>query len=440
MQKMAAVEREAGQAALRAAELAKRFGLTKEVPCFGTDLQGRCQLLGDAREARTLMPSANFDIAKLSQKKSAVNAELADLCARRATLAESPARLDAAELRLERARTRSHRFAVLAGQSGEIGQARAALSSLERELSAIHDASAGGETAEEIEERQQIAVARQAIVAQRERHATQSRQALQRIESAIAALPAPYDEQRFLAAARAAERAAGAVTVAERAHVVALRDAQSLDMAERQASELAVRKATGLELVASIEAELGNWTLFAKCLSNDGVIALAIDEAGPVLAGLANDLLLASYGARFTVSIRTLVATGKGEQREGFDIVVHDAESSESKSVGLMSGGERTWIEACLVRAIALYLAQNAGRRYTTLFSDEADGPLDPERKRMFMAMKREVLRLGGYEREFFVSQAPELTAAADAVIDLDALCLARHRATVAAGNVETIP
>ena len=40
----------------------------------------------------------------------------------------------------------------------------------------------------------------------------------------------------------------------------------------------------------------------------------------------------------------------------------------------------------------------------------------------MFMAMKREVLRLGGYQQEFFVSQTPELTAMADAVIDLDAM------------------
>jgi len=71
---------------------------------------------------------------------------------------------------------------------------------------------------------------------------------------------------------------------------------------------------------------------------------------------------------------------------------------------------------------VALCLAQHSERRYTTLFSDEADGALDPERKRMFMAMKREVLRLGGYEREFFVSQTPELTAMADAVIDLDTL------------------
>jgi len=74
---------------------------------------------------------------------------------------------------------------------------------------------------------------------------------------------------------------------------------------------------------------------------------------------------------------------------------------------------------------VALYLAQHTGRRYDTLFCDEADGPLDAERKRMFMAMKREVLRLGGYAREYFVSQSLELTALADAVIDLDTFTLA---------------
>ncbi|MFO0472167.1 MAG: DNA repair protein, partial [Pseudomonadota bacterium] len=111
--------------------------------------------------------------------------------------------------------------------------------------------------------------------------------------------------------------------------------------------------------------------------------------------------------------------------REGFDIRVYDAESGEDKSVTAMSGGERVWINECLVRAVALYLAQNTGRRYDTLFSDETDGPLDPDRKRMFMAMKRRVLELGGYAREFFVSQTPELTAMADAVIDLEAMCAA---------------
>ena len=171
-----------------------------------------------------------------------------------------------------------------------------------------------------------------------------------------------------------------------------------------------------------VESELANWSLLARCMSNDGLIALAIDDAGPALSSLANDLLLACYGSRFTVAIHTLLETSKGDQREGFDIVVHDGATGESKSVVLMSGGEKTWIEASLTRAIALYLARHTGRRYTTLFTDEANGALDIERKCMFMAMKREVLRLGGYEREYFVSQTPELTAMADAVIDLGVL------------------
>jgi exonuclease SbcC len=48
------------------------------------------------------------------------------------------------------------------------------------------------------------------------------------------------------------------------------------------------------------------------------------------------------------------------------------------------------------------------------------------------MAMKREVLKLGGYAREFFVSQTPELTAMADAVIDLEVFAAARDSVVAA--------
>lgn len=82
--------------------------------------------------------------------------------------------------------------------------------------------------------------------------------------------------------------------------------------------------------------------------------------------------------------------------------------------------GRLATINECLVRAVALYLAQSSDRCYETLLSDEADGALDPVRKRMFGAMKREVLRLGGYRREFFISQTAELAGMADAVIDLE--------------------
>jgi DNA repair protein SbcC/Rad50 len=184
-----------------------------------------------------------------------------------------------------------------------------------------------------------------------------------------------------------------------------------------------VEKGQGLRArIEKLEMELGWWNLLAKALSNDGVIALCIDDAGPTLSSLANDLLLSCYGPRFSVSIKTQLETARKELKEGFDIAVFDSEARDSKSVSVMSGGEKVWIDQCLTRAIALYLARTSGCRYQTLFSDEADGALDSDRKRMFTRMKREVLRLGGYEREYFVSQTPELCSMADAVIDLGAM------------------
>lgn len=428
-QKLSGIEREAGQAALKAEELARRFGLTGEVPCAGTDLQGQCQLLGDARDAKALIPSAQGTIRRLGSEKAAAQQELDALCGQHEELAGTPQALARAEHRAEFARARASRFALLAAQAGEMARAQATLAENEEELTVLRTAlgpnaaadQPPAETPEEAAERQQISAAQQAIAAQHDQQAKHYRATLDRLKQALAALPEPYDEQRVIDANTAMEQAAQSVAAAEQAHLAAVRDAETLGAVVQQTTALAGRQAHVANRIAKVETELGNWNLFAKCMGNDGLIALAIDDAGPALSGLANELLLACYGSRFTVSIQTLVETGKGEQKEGFDILVHDGESCESKSVSLMSGGERVWVNECLIRAVALYLAQHTGRRYGALFSDEADGPLDPERKRMFMAMKREVLRLGGYQREFFVSQTPELTAMADAIIDLEA-------------------
>jgi exonuclease SbcC len=425
MQKLANIEQDAGRAVLREQELAHRFGLVGEVPCVGTDLQGQCKLLGDAREAQVLIPSAKAQIASLAADKVVVLQEIVAIRKQRDVLSSAPQALIWAERRVEVARARVSRFAMLAAKSVQIDQARSSLLGIETELTALGpdpDGTHRTETADEQSERQQIMSGRQHIAHQLAQQAQHYRDALDRLDGVLAALPAPFDAPQLEAAAQALNRSGLAVTAAEQTHLIAERDAQTLLGLSEQAQALVARRAQIEARMSRVEDSLGAWNLFARCMSNDGLIALAIDDAGPALSGLANDLLLACYGPRFTVSILTLVETGKGEQREGFDILVHDGESGDSKSVGLMSGGERVWVNECLTRAVALYLAQHSGRSYDTLFSDEADGALDPERKRMFMAMKREVLRLGGYRREFYVSQTPELTAMADVVIDLDAM------------------
>lgn len=423
-QRFQAIEREAGQAALRAEDLNRRFGLTREVPCVGSNLQGQCKLLGDAREAQTLLPDAKGTIRRLADEKGAARRELDRLDVQWQRLKEAPRELARAEALENRTRERTVRYTRLSAREGEIRLARARLADVERELASLMPAAGqtDAEAPEERDERQAIDTALQTLAAQHEQQAKHYRQMLDRLDASLAALPAPFDVRLLTEVQNAVATAQQSAAQADRDHLQAVKDAEVHASLDRQVRELKALRQTVATRIANVEAQLGNWNLLAKCLSNDGLIALAIDDAGPTLAGLANDLLLACYGSRFTVSLLTQVETKKGEQREGFVIEVHDGESGQSKRVEQMSGGERVWINECLVRAVALYLSQHSGRCYGTLFSDEADGALDPARKRMFIAMKREVLRLGEYAREIFISQTPELTAMADVVIDLDGL------------------
>lgn len=415
------LRREAGDAALRAADLRQRFGLTDAVPCRGSELQPRCQLLADAREASVLLPSADGKLAAIRAALDAIHIDIRALEAALGEFGDTAGAVRAAGNALETLTAERRRIEALAAQQTGLRQAEQRLaeySAAETEIGAALRLAKERCARESEQARTAIATIDQRIWEQ----TASGQSAIDAILAELASLPSPFDFTRLAAQEMAAQAAKSQVQDQDTALLLAARQEASLQVELVAARARAAQAASSRAVLARIEGELGWWNLLAKALGNDGVIALCVDDAGPALSALANDLLLACYGPRFTVSIHTLLESGKGEQKEGFDIVVRDGETGESKSVGLMSGGERTWVEACLTRAIALYLAQHTGRRYTTLFSDEVDGALDPERKRMFMAMKREVLRLGGYEREFFVSQTPELTAMADAVIDLDAL------------------
>ncbi|MBX9604642.1 MAG: SMC family ATPase, partial [Gammaproteobacteria bacterium] len=184
----------------------------------------------------------------------------------------------------------------------------------------------------------------------------------------------------------------------------------------------AVNLAADVERAKSLEDDLAQWQLLTKALSQDGIVALCIDDAGPTLTSIANDLLAACYGPRFTVSIKTQAETKAGTLRETFDIVVYDADRGDEKSIRDVSGGERVYLNEAVTRAIALYQAQASGRRYGCLFSDESDGALDVEKKRQFARMKRAVCEIGGYQRELYISHSPEVQEAADASIDVGAL------------------
>lgn len=170
----------------------------------------------------------------------------------------------------------------------------------------------------------------------------------------------------------------------------------------------------------ALNEDISEWALLEKAFGNDGIVALEIDDAGPAISASANDLLSSCFGTRFSIRIDTQAAKADGKGlKETFDITVYDALRDESKSIRTMSGGEKVWIEEAITRAISLYNARRSGRRYQALFTDEKDGALDFKRKKEFIAMKKRVLDLGGYEMEFFISHSPDVQDIADSRIQL---------------------
>ncbi|MCK4120431.1 AAA family ATPase [Ralstonia nicotianae] len=402
----AELERAAGQGE-STSELVKSLQAQAEVigsvPCRDDPMHATCPLLAQARQARegivvqrVLLERLRADYRDKQKHKAALDEQLAPLSARRTSLRELQVQLAADQRALQH-------LTELAAQKPVLDDAAETLANAERDVAAL-DTDTRARRDRYLRERSMLD--EQVATIQRELAALESTDVTGKL--------AELDRQ--VAASR--ERIAlldGRIEALIRNHTalsterqILVKDLETLPAVHRKAER--------------ISDEIACWKLLSKALGNDGVIALSIDDVGPVLTKIVNDLLLACYGPRFTIGIHTQTELANGEKREGFEIRVHDAQADSDKGFAVMSGGQKVWINECLTRGIALYRAQDAGAGFQTLFTDEADGPLDPERKREFMRMKREVLRMGGYEREFFISQTPDLVDEADAVIDVVAL------------------
>jgi exonuclease SbcC len=173
------------------------------------------------------------------------------------------------------------------------------------------------------------------------------------------------------------------------------------------------------ERISRIDAELVAWKVLAKACSNDGIIALEIDDSSGTISAIANQLLLECYGPRFSVRVETQAAKADGGLKETFDISCFDSERDEEKSVREMSGGEAVTINDAIVRAFNLFNLGKESRHYATVFMDESDGALSPTRKQEFFAVKRKALEIGKHDQEFFISQSADVIESADARIVL---------------------
>jgi len=182
-------------------------------------------------------------------------------------------------------------------------------------------------------------------------------------------------------------------------------------MAEAEKEIEAVRDERDLLLRNAAE-----WTYLRNACSKNGLQALEIDGAAPIITGYANELLSMAFGPLFTVKFRTQDEEG----REVLDIVTI-GEDGEEVLLENLSGGQRIWILMALRLAMTLLSKEKSGRAYESFFADEIDGPLDPENSINFVNMYQAFMKIGGFKAGYFISHKPSCRALAENVLKFEA-------------------
>ncbi|MRT30999.1 AAA family ATPase [Herbaspirillum sp. CAH-3] len=395
--------------------------LITEVPCQGQPMQSNCKLLANAMAAHDSLPAKEEEIAKMREKYRLIRDQVLACDTRIRELDQLETEIEAFESKKRSLETELRDLVDLASKQELLGDAKARLPRLMESKSELEAALQklkldlaklvqDGETFIETE--------MSAISGIRERCEADIKPLQQR----LATMSKPITDAE-IGQAKSYVDAAIRILEEAKAAVLALRNQKIEAMAAIETLKVSLQ---ALEYAKSrafqLTEEIAKWNRIAKGFGNNGLVALTIDDAGPEISSLCNRLLDECYGGRFNVRLETQKETNAGTMRETFDVRVMDNHRGEEKSLFLMSGGEKVWVNECLARGISLYNDISKGGNPQTLFSDEADGPLDPERKRQFMKMKRAVMDSGNYEREFFITQTPELTAEADHIINVAAL------------------
>jgi len=256
---------------------------------------------------------------------------------------------------------------------------------------------------------------------------------------------------------------------------------ESLEHAQHLESELAEQRdrcadavTSAMTAVARVEGALGNigdpdtavaalseqealtmteaadWRVLERSLGRDGVQALALENAGPGISAICNELLRSCFDSRFTVSLETTAekADGKGV-KEVFDIRIFDSVAGAHIEQG--SGGEMVILTEAVRMGIAIWNVQQSGCQLRTLWRDESAEGLEAETANQYVTMLRHARVLGGFHQVIFVSHQEVIWRQADAyayIADGRVSCgtaplpqnLVEHHSLMGGGGVEGTP
>ncbi len=280
-------------------------------------------------------------------------------------------------------------------------EARQALAAVEVELldagydSAAHEAARQSETAGQAAEAELRELERaQATLSVLERELADL--AVQR-EALLSEVDAQREEHSTVAAALAASEAQSPDLAAAENEFYRLQEQENQARMEVGAARQKVRVLGDLKTrLKTMRAErdefmriVGRYKVLESAFGKDGVPALLIEQALPLIESRANDILDRLSSGNMSVRFRTQTAykdKKREDLRETLDIEISDG--SGTRDYEMFSGGEAFRVNFAIRLALSEVLARRAGARLQTLVIDEGFGSQDAQgRQRLVEAI-----------------------------------------------------
>lgn len=186
------------------------------------------------------------------------------------------------------------------------------------------------------------------------------------------------------------------------------------ELSGMQEAEEQLKKST--EEKSRVNANISDWTYLRNACGKNGLQAMEIDGAAPIITGFANEILSQAFGSLYTVKFRTQDDEGK----ECLDIITI-TDDGEEVLLDNLSGGQRVWILMALRLAMTLLSKEKGGRNFETAFFDEMDGALDPDNAVNFVNLYKSFMDIGHFTTIPFISHKPECRSMADHVLMFEA-------------------
>ena len=180
----------------------------------------------------------------------------------------------------------------------------------------------------------------------------------------------------------------------------------------QEAAQLKEAKKTNEQLKEEKETlvhEQTEWEFLERAFGANGIQALELEAAAPDVADITNRILESAYGDKFKISFQTLRKGSTGAYIEVFDILVENTETSVTRPLEWVSGGEGTWIKEALYHAFSIIRSRSQSAGFRTRFLDETDGALDHDSKLKYLKMIETVHEEGGADKTVLITHSQEL-------------------------------